>query len=246
MGLVEKAQAWLLLELWHSIPTPSTNKHTHIFDLATPILSTPVLPPTKQALLSHWEEKVARQLEFISELQSPTARHSMMAVSAASAARGGDNNATGMRASRMSSFSAPFVSSTAAGAGAAAPSLAGSVSGEMVGGPQAVGPGRSSVAFSREAAASTGFGSSFSSASFAAGLLGGAGGAGGGNGNGVGGDHLSTASAPNSPQLWGKSGGSSTPPGTGLGGAGMAPRRSAFTPGPALTGMGDASPGGGI
>lgn len=184
-----------------------------------------VLPLSMQSLLSQWEEKVARQLEFISELQSPTQRNSMMAVSAASAARDG---AAGMRAStRLPSFTGPLPDLSQG-------ALRASLTGEMVGGQQAVGAGplsRSSTVasaaggnrgFSRDVAASSvlmqsaGFGSSFSSASFAAGLGGGA-----------------SVSAPNSPQLWDKAGG------------GGAPRRSAFTPGPGLTGMGDVSPGGG-
>lgn len=170
---------------------------------------------------------MARQLEFISELQSPTQRNSMMAVSAASAARDG---VAGMRTStRLSSFSGPLL-------GQSAGALRASLTGEMVGGQQAVGAlplSRSSTVasngqggFSRDAAASsmllhsTGFGSSISSASFAAGLGGGM-----------------SASAPNSPQLWDKAG--------GVGGVTGVPRRSAFTPGPGLNGMGDASPGGG-
>lgn len=178
-----------------------------------------------QSLLSQWEEKVARQLEFISELQSPAQRNSMMAVSAASAAREG---AAGLRTStRLSSFSG----SLAAGQASMRSSL---TAAEMVGGQQAAGTApiisRSSTAsaanggFGRDAAApsvlmqSAGFGSSFSTASFAAGL----------DGGGM------SASAPNSPQLWDK-----------VGGGGGMPRRSAFTPGPGLTGMGDASPVGG-
>jgi hypothetical protein len=191
--------------------------------LTRPLTPAHPAPLPVQSLLSQWQEKVARQLEFISELQSPTQRNSMMAVSAASAARDG---VAGMRTStRLSSFSAPL--------GQSAGALRASLTGEMVGGQQTVGAlplSRSSTVasngqggFSRDAAAtsmllhSTGFGSSISSASFAAGLGGGL-----------------SASAPNSPQLWEKAGG-----------VGGAPRRSAFTPGPGLNGMGDASPGGG-
>jgi len=168
-----------------------------------------------QALLSQWEEKVARQLEFISELQSPTKRNSMMAVSAASAAR-----ESMLRSSRIPSLSGPLAGQGGLGIG-----------GDMVGGQQAVGPTtlsrNSTLAPAANAGTgssmlqSGGFGSSFSSASFAGGL---------------GGAYMS-ASAPNSPQLSDKAN-SSTP--VGVSGA---PRRSAFTPGPALTGMGDVSPG---
>lgn len=200
----------------------------------------PCVPACLQALLSQWEEKVARQLELISELQSPTQRNSMMAVSAASAR----DSAAGLRPSRLASFTGPLQPPQAS-MGA----LRASLSEQQVGGQQAVGAAplsRSSTinsaaggglpptggaygAYSRDAAASsmllqsTGFGSSFSSASFAGGLGGGM-----------------SASAPNSPQLWDKAGGRNT-----LVGEGGVPRRSAFTPGPALNGMGDASPGGG-
>jgi hypothetical protein len=153
-----------------------------------------------QALLTTWEEKVARQLERIGELQSPTKRNSMVAASASAAARGGD---AALRMSRA-------VSLAAAGA-----------SGEMVGGAAPIASGSNVDPAAAAAAAgmhSSAFGSSFSSASFAAGLAGALGAA---------------ASAPSSPALWDKA---------AKGGAGAGARRSAFTPGPALTGMGDASP----
>jgi hypothetical protein len=184
---------------------------------------------------------VARQLELISELQSPTQRNSMMAVSAARDSTAAA--AAGLRAShsRIPSFSAALSAQSVE-------ALRASLTGEMVGAQQAVGAvplSRSSTLTSAAAAGPTagsaaaaaasaqflrnsGFGSSFSSASFAGGLL-------GGGGGGV------SASAPNSPQLWDKSGG-----GGGQGGSTpvVVPHRSAFTPGPGLTGMGDATPGG--
>lgn len=189
------------------------HRHQHVQHITCLLCVAPRV--NAQSLLSQWEEKVARQLEFISELQSPGQRSSMMAVSAASAAR---EVAAGLRAStRLSSMRSSL---TAA---------------EMVGGQQAVGAApiisRSSTVasaanggFSTDAAApsalmqSVGFGSSFSSASFAGGL----------DGGGM------SASSPNFGQLWEK-----------VGGGGGMPRRSAFTPGPGLTGMGDASPVGG-
>jgi hypothetical protein len=154
-----------------------------------------------QALLTQWEEDVARQLEVISELQSPTKRNSMMAVSAAAAATSARDS---LRLSRAVSLA------NSAGGG-----------GERVG---AAAPVANSTAAAGEPAAgnmrSSGFGSSFSSASFAGGL---------------GGGGWAAASAPNSPALWDKARGSGVP----------MQRRSAFTPGPALTGMGDASPASG-
>jgi hypothetical protein len=224
--------------------------HTHSADYLLPpplpththhiILNTHLPPPPLhhlQALLNAWEEKVARQLEFISELQSPTQRNSMMAVSAARDSTAAA--AAGLRAShsRIPSFSAALSAQSVE-------ALRASLTGEMVGGQQAVGPvslSRSSTlnaqpppaaaaAASAHLLRNSGFGSSFSSASFAGGLLGG-----GGDGGGV------SASAPSSPQLWDKAGG-----GGGQGGSTpvVVPHRSAFTPGPGLTGMGDASPGG--
>jgi hypothetical protein len=207
-----------------SLPKRSRLLHTAAADVSDACTCLLCTLPIMQSLLSQWEEKVARQLEFISELQSPAQRNSMMAVSAASAAREG---AAGLRAStRLSSLSGPL-------AGGQASMRSSLTAAEMGGGQQAGGAApiisRSSTVasaanggYGRDASVlmqSVGFGSSFSSASFAAGLDGGGG---------------MSASAPSSPQLWDK-----------VGGVGGMPRRSAFTPGPGLTGMGDTSPVGG-
>lgn len=166
-----------------------------------------------QALLAQWEEKVAKQLELISELQSPTKRNSMMAAAVSSAA------------------SLHRASVTASGAAGAAAGLAfGSSSGSFVGLQQQQGPDLSSSFAGQlsgaaaniaqllgDSRASSAFGSSF-------GLMGGG--------------LTGAASAPSSPALWERGS-----PGGGLA-AGVA-RRSAFTPGPALNGMGDSTPGGG-
>lgn len=172
-----------------------------------------------QALLSQWEEKVAQQLEFISELQSPTKRNSLMAaatrVSFAGSARG---SFAGM--GRISAALGSSVGGSAMGqpgwqasrndtaAGAAASLRESSFVGDS--GPAAMAPTASR--------GSSAFGSSFS---YVAGGLTGA------------------ASAPNSPAMWD----TSSPGGAGSALGGVS-RRSAFTPGPALTGMGDTTPGG--
>jgi hypothetical protein len=145
-----------------------------------------------QSLLAQWEEKVAKQLEFISELQSPTKRNSMISASAAASYRASiSSNAAGALGGQLH----------ASGSFAAQP-------GVMSGIAQLLGEGRASSAF----------GSSF-------GLVGGLTGA---------------ASAPSSPALWERGS-----PSNMAGGVGGVSRRSAFTPGPALTGMGDTTPGGG-
>eukprot|EP00882_Tetradesmus_deserticola_P023933 GHRQ01026119.1.p1 GENE.GHRQ01026119.1~~GHRQ01026119.1.p1 ORF type:complete len:206 (-),score=27.83 GHRQ01026119.1:154-771(-) len=166
---------------------------------ATCLLLPPHLPAClcrlegHQALLAQWEEKVAKQLEFISELQSPTKRNSMISASAAASHRAS-------------------ISTNAAGAWGGQSHSSGSYSstqpGVTSGIAQLLGEGRVSSAF----------GSSF-------GLVGGLTGA---------------ASAPNSPAMWERGS-----PNSLAGGLGGVSRRSAFTPGPALNGMGDTTPGGG-
>lgn len=146
-----------------------------------------------QSLLAQWEEKVAKQLELISELQSPTKRNSMISASAAASYRASiSSNAAGALAGQLHSSG----------------SFAGTRPSAMAGMAQLFGEGRTSSAF----------GSSF-------GLVGGLTGA---------------ASAPSSPALWERGSPSSM-----AGGMAGASRRSAFTPGPALNGMGDMTPGGG-
>jgi hypothetical protein len=142
-----------------------------------------------QSLLAQWEEKVAKQLELISQLQSPTKRNSMISASAAATYRAS-------------------ISSNAAGGLGGQLHASGSFAGTQPGIAQLLGEGRTSSAF----------GSSF-------GLVGGLTGA---------------ASAPSSPALWERGSPSSM-----AGGLAGVSRRSAFTPGPALNGMGDTTPGGG-
>lgn len=176
-----------------------------------------------QTLLAQWEEKVAQQLEFISELQSPTKRNSMMAAATRASMA---SSAAGAIGRQSSLYQQPSLSSSLSGGNAGQPGWQGGYGGAAAG--SAAGLRESSfvgdsVAAAGAAAAgraSSAFGSSFAS------LMGGLTGA---------------ASAPNSPALWANS------PGEGVGGVSAAGvnRRVAFTPGPALTGMGDSTPGGG-
>lgn len=174
---------------------------------------------THQTLVTQWEEKVAQQLEFISELQSPTNRNSMRAAAtrassslAGSSATGGPVRQNSRQPSLAGSLSGNLVSQLGWQGGgygtAAAGSAAGLKDSSVMGGSAAA------VGAAAGSRTSSAFGSSFAS------LKGGLPGA---------------ASAPNSPALWANP---SSPGGT-PGGA----RRAAFTPGPALTGMGDSTPG---
>eukprot|EP00775_Hariotina_reticulata_P005759 gene5759-5999_t len=225
-----------------------------------------------QALLAQWEEKVAGQLEYISDLQSPTKRNSMLAAAASS-------SGLAQRAASVTGASRGMRVSTSGEAG-----------GSLVGGQQHLVPGisveqapfqqhqkqqqqrgavgndlqlglqhasidskvsgsfasmlggRSSSALPPTAAPRVGYhangGSTSGSvgASFVTSLVGSS------SLSGAGG-MMGAASAPSSPVLWRAGSSPSSADGGHLSGAAGSPgRRVAFTPGPALTGMGDSTP----